>query len=203
MDKTKNGLNLIQIKSSVKNDFRNIEFAKYNELENFLSENFIGGGFVIAYLDYKVIIRNYNNGKITFIEDEEPFEPEFIQKLRLFDSNKELFLWRTEGKWKARLRTDEEGEDVSVVDANQVLFGTKGEDVGNEFTKLTEDRGTEIILPFEIKNLNDDFKKDNCNRVKINTRNYINYNELGQAGYADCRFVKFTIGSDNKTIGEK
>ena len=27
--------------------------------------------------------------------------------------------------------------------------------------------------------------------MAIRTRNYIGYNEIGQAGYVDCRFVEF------------
>lgn len=197
MDKVISEINLKPIKSSLKNDFGNIVFAGYNELESFLSENFKGDGFVILYLDYKVIIRKYNDGRIIFMENEKPFNPEFIQKLRLFNPKQELFIWRTEGKWKARLRKDEEGEDVSVVEANQILFGTTGI-IENGYTKLIEDRGTEVILPFEITGI--DEKK---NRVKIKTRNYIEYNELGQAGYIDSRFIEFTIGVENKILGGK
>lgn len=195
MEKVKNGLVLIPIKSSVKNDFGNLNFADYNEFENFLSGIYREDGLVIAYLDYKVIIRKFLNGKIVLMDNEETFNPEFIQKLRLFNETKELFIWRTEGKWKARLRIDGDGEEVNVIEANQVLFGTTGIH-GNGYTILTEDRGTEIILPFEITGI--DTKK---NRVKIKTRNYIGYNELGQAGYVDTRFVKFTFGSENNTIG--
>lgn len=195
MEKTKNGLKLIQLKSSVKNDYGVKVFTEFIELEKFLADNFSTNGFMIAYLDYKVIIRKYENSKIVFWNNEEPFSPEFIQKLRLFNDKRELFIWRNEGKWKAKLRIDEEGEEVSTIESNQVLFGTVG-NIENGFTILTEDRGTEIILPFEIKGI--DTKK---NRVKIKTRNYINYNELGQAGYGDCRFVEFTLGIENKTIG--
>lgn len=195
MEKTKNGLKLIQLKSSVKNDYEEIVFVEFIELENFLSENFKAVGFVIVYLDYKVIIRKFESGKIIFMTDEKPFETEFIQKLRLFNDKQEIFIWRIEGDWKARLRIDEKGEEISVVEANQVLFGTTG-NIENGFTKLTEERGTEIILPFEIKGI--DTKK---NRIKIKTRNYIDYNDLGQAVYIDSRFMEFIFGIENKTIG--
>ena len=52
---------------------------------------------------------------------------------------------------------------------------------------LSEARGTEIYLPYRFKNP--------INKLmKIKTRNYIGYNELGQAGYMDCRFVCFCEG---------
>ncbi|MDZ4711297.1 MAG: CRISPR-associated protein Csx19 [bacterium] len=202
MEKSKNGLKLIQIKSSVKNDFGNQLFKEFSELEKFLSENFKDDGFVIVYLDYKVLIRKVEKGAIVFRSDEETFEPKFVQKLRMFNDKKEIFFWRTERGWKARLRVDGEGgEMVNAVEANQVLFGTTGT-INDGFITLREDRGTEIELPFEINNFSDDYKKDKSNRVKIKTINYIDHNELGQAGYVDSRFVKFTFGKENKSIGE-
>lgn len=196
MKNKKNGLELNSIKSTAKTDYGELNFSNFNDLEKFLNDNFKESGFIVAYLDYGVIIRKYENGKILLKKDENAFEPKFIQKLRLFNKNKEFFIYRTEGKWKARLRDDLKGNEVSAVDANQVLFGTKAEILDNGFTKLTEERGTEIILPFKVNGV--DEKK---NRVKIKTRNYINFNELEQAGYVDSRFVEFTFGIDNKNVG--
>jgi len=161
-----------------------------------LKENFNDNGFIIIYLDYKVLIRKYGNGKIILLNGEENFEPKFIQKLRLFNETQEFYIWKTEDKYKGRMRIDEEGEETDVIEANQVLFGTKGE-VKDGKTIITEERGTEITLPFEINGI--DTKE---NRVKIKTINYIGYNEHGQAGYADNRFAGFTFGKENKSIGE-
>lgn len=192
---TNNGLKLLSIKTESK-PVNNINMTDFKILNKFLSDNFKEKGIVAAYLDYAILIRKFDGEGIILMTDEQPFDPKFIQKFRLFNKNKELYIWRTQGKWKARLRTDNENETgEKVIETNQVMFGTTAS-VSNAFTTLTETRGTEITLPFEIKNIDD--KK---NRVKIKTRNYIAYNEIGQAGFNDCRFVEFTFGLNNTGIG--
>ncbi len=139
-------------------------------------------GYFVAYLDYRVLIGIYSNG----VFQEEEFKPKFVQKMRLFNKSKELYIWRQdENVFSGRLRTDEEGEDVDVIDAWQVLYGTRCEEK-NGVTSLTEDRGINLAIPFSGLNEKNDLP------IRIYTRNYIGYNELGQAGYEDCRFVEFT-----------
>ena len=149
--------------------------------------------FVVAYLDYKVLIGKYANGSFSFFNNEQ-VDPKFIQRIRIFNKDEELMLWRSEGKLKGRYRKDNDGDKIDVVDNNQVLFGTKAEEI-NGFMRLTEERGTEIILPFD--NLKVD---DNENRIKIKTRNYIGFNEIHQATYVDCRFIEFTFGENNNPL---
>lgn len=192
---TNNGLRFFSVKSESE-PLGIINVTDYTALNKFLGKNFEQNGIVVAYLDYAVLIRNYINKEIVFMKDEQPFDPKFIQKLRLFNRNMELFIWRTDDNWNARLRKDTDTETgLPVIEANQLLFGTTAK-LTNGFTLLTEDRGTEVMLPFEIKNVD-----TGKNRVKIKTRNYISYNEIGQAGFNDCRFVEFTFGFDNKSLG--
>lgn len=140
-------------------------------------------GYFVAYLDYKVLIGQFCNGGFEF-------DPKFVQKMRLFNKSKELYIWRQdENVFSGRLRTDGEGEDVDVIDAWQALYGTRC-----EVTSLTEDRGTNLAIPFSGLN-----EKNNL-PIRIHTRNYIHCNELGQAGYEDCRFVEFT-NKDKKPLG--
>jgi CRISPR-associated protein (TIGR03984 family) len=77
---------------------------------------------------------------------------------------------------------------VEAVEAEQILWGTKSEALTRGWTRLFEGRGMELILPMDSAEVTP------VNRVKLTTRNYIGYNALGQAGYIDCRFVRFTIG---------
>ncbi len=94
-----------------------------------------------------MLIGKYADGKLSFYNNEE-FDPVYIKKIRIFNQNEELFLWRQNGKLKGRLRKDNEGNETTVVDAEQLLWGTRGEvleDTG--FVKLTEERGTEYNSP--------------------------------------------------------
>lgn len=142
-------------------------------------------GYFVAYLDYKVLI-----GKFCATSFQgEKFDPKFVQRLRLFHQSKELYIWRQDkNTFCSRLRVDGQGDDVDVIDAWQVIYGTKIKD-----GVLTEDRGTHLVIPFT------DIKESDL-PIKIHTRNYIGYNKLGQAGYEDCRFVAFTT-NDNKSLG--
>lgn len=184
-----NGLEISPIQSRVKNlgDF------KLPDNESFMSiiiSNFEGHGYCVCYLDYKVLIGEYDRSSFQFYEGEK-FEPRFIQRMRLFNEIQELYIWRKNNGWfSGRLRVDGEGNNTDVVEAYQVLWGTDCEHISG-FSRIYEDRGTELFLPFENMTVDKNEKK-----AFIKTHNYISYktegNSYQQAGYVDCRFVAFT-----------
>jgi CRISPR-associated protein (TIGR03984 family) len=162
----------------------------YQDVEKLASE-MAEGSFISAYLYYKVLIGKVAGGKIWF-PGGEIFNPRYLLKLRVFNQDQEILLWGRKGEtFKKRLRVDNDSNGVvqEVIDAQQILWGTFAK--GNEeWTTLTEERGTELTLPlpFSECEVNDQEK-----RMAITTRSYISYNNVGQAGYVDCRFVKFGI----------
>lgn len=164
-----------------------LTIADWSELQDCLQKHFDQDSRVIVYLHYKVLIGKLTKDGLKFYKDE-TFEPKFLVKMRAFNEHQELLLWReSEGKFSARLRIDGEGdEEKHYIEAQQLLWG-KAQEVDDGWILLTEARGTKICLPYRFK--------DQANKViKIKTRNYIDYNELGQAGYVDCRFVCFCEG---------
>lgn len=170
-----NGLKLYSVKSD--------DSKRFSSKSNFYSlvQEYWGAdnGYFVAYLDYMVLIGRFCDGAFQGKE-------KFIQKIRLFNKSKELYIWRNEENiFSGRLRVDEEGDDVDVIDAWQVLYGTECKEKDG-VTSLTEDRGTNLVIPFSGLNEESDLP------IRIHTRNYIGYNDLGQAGYEDCRFVEFT-----------
>ncbi len=193
---------LITIKSKVDGCDQVCSLRTTDELAAFIGCNFTGSGFCVVYLDYRVFVGRYEKkdeqeeagGQMFFYRNRQ-VEPRFLKRLRVFNQERELFIWRAQGGFRWRLRIDDGtgdtqdgGKEVDVVEAEQILWGTRAESICEGWTRIYEDRGTEIILPGE--NLNVDLD----NRVKLVTRNYIEYNDLGQAGYVDCRFVKFNWG---------
>lgn len=164
-----------------------LTITNWSELESCLQEHFKQECNVIAYLHYKVLIGKLTKDGFKFYRDE-TFAPKFLVKMRVFDEHKEVLLWReSECKFSARLRIDGEGdEEKHYVEAKQLIWG-KAKVVDDSWILLTEARGTEIYLPYK-------FKEQANNVIMIKTRNYIDYNELGQAGYVDCRFVCFCEG---------
>jgi CRISPR-associated protein (TIGR03984 family) len=177
-----NGLKMIQVKTTSTPD----EFKIHNwqGLQDSIASHIQEEAYIVAYLDYKVLIGKANGGKFKFYEGE-TFDPKFLQKMRIFNEKQELSLWRqSENTFSARRRIDDVGKDEYCVEANQLLLGNKLEQIDNNWILLKEARGTEIYIPYKLKDAD-------SNRIRIKTRNYIDYNEIGQEGYVDCRFLAF------------
>lgn len=223
MNKLANGLKLDNIIS--KTEPIN-EFPEKDLLQK-VKENITQDSFYIVYMTYTVFCGRYENNKFNCPPDK-TIEPELVLKLRVFNKDEEIHIWREQpGKLKGRYRQDgSDGKNTEFIEANQVLFGTRADNYsppgpqggseesyskqeespplgdlgGKDYSKLTEDRGTEVILPFSKDKLQVDDKQ---NRIAIKTRNYIGYTNEGlQAGYIDCRFVRFVKmnGSNQEEI---
>lgn len=183
---TTNGLEYKTIKTSNK-------YVMIND-DNSIIANAPENAWFIAYLDHRVVIGRLIDKTWSYYKQEDnDVILQNIQKLRVFNKNAELFVWRTKlGGHKARLKTDKPGKEQEVVDARQVLFGTKAEMLDTTFAKLTEDRGTEIILPLKDLGISEDEINDRKGRLCIHTRSYIGtITATGQASYEDVRFIEF------------
>ena len=116
-----------------------------------------------------------------------------LVRLRLFDENKELHVWRSNGTLKGRLRNDSvegEGNITEFVEAKPYLNGTSfSQSKSGSGIFATEKKGISYDLPFpELESL-----IGSEDRITLLTRNYIGYSDIDQAGYEDCRFVNFGI----------
>jgi CRISPR-associated protein (TIGR03984 family) len=174
-----NGLKLHKIKSE-----KPVPINSIDDIQTYIKTD----SLVVAYLDYTVLVGRYKNNKLEFYNNH-TLDPKYIQRIRIFNKDEELLLWRAGSGFKGRYRKDEDGDEIDVVDAKQVLFGTGIDTQGipKNFTNLLEKRGTEIILPFTALVVEDKVKDK---RVFIQTRNYIDPDAL-QATYVDCRFMGF------------
>lgn len=185
-----NNLKLISIRSRY-----DTLFIKNTNMDNFereISTNINNESYVVAYMDFGVLIGKIINGKFSFYK-EEVIEPKYIQRIRIFSKDNELLLWRNGIGFKGRVRIDGDGNDeIEVVEAHQLLWGTKSRFLGKNHFEIFESRAARLILPFNDVNI--DVKSNPRNRIFIKTRNYIKYNDVGQANYCDCRFMGFTDG---------
>lgn len=148
--------------------------SDFPSLEDLAHDKFGEVGFCIFYLDDKVLFGRYDGTSFLFYKKYLP-KPKHIQKMRLFNQNKELLLWRKRwnghsGNFAFRLRVDEEGDNTDVIVAMQLLWGTKANSLDENFTELSEKRGMKIIIPLKGIEVDDGEK-----RLFILTRNYINY----------------------------
>ncbi len=117
-----------------------------------------------------------------------------IQSMRLFNAEMELYLWRAaadDGFGQAdyltgRIRKDEPGEDCPVVEAEQILIGSKkGEGATDDYMVIKEDRGFELKVPkaWCPREISD------RSRLILRSRNYLQEWDNGQLSYCDHRFV--------------
>ncbi|WP_029689279.1 CRISPR-associated protein Csx19 [Thermoanaerobacter sp. A7A] len=154
-------------------------------------------GYIVCWLDYAVLFGIIQSGEIKFYNNELPDFNKYLQKLRVFNEKKELYIWRSGNKFKFRYRedgvSDEDGEIVEYINADQVMYGSKFE-VKDEFIEVSEKRGIRYIVPKEfIGNSSIEDLNKNEKRLVLHTRNYIGYNEIGQAGFVDSRFLKISV----------
>lgn len=158
----------------------------------------LNNSLFIAYMYDGITIGKFVNGIFTCSKGAFNVDWEQFLRLRIFNIHSELYIFKTSIGLKYRLRTDDVDSTEKLtgyVETNQVLFGTITKKASEGYTMLTEDRGTEIILPYDFKIEEGESDK----RVKIKTRNYIDYID-NHATYVDIRFVEFVFGKNNQPL---
>jgi CRISPR-associated protein (TIGR03984 family) len=180
----KNGLSLKTVKTLCQ--YGNKSWDNIEDIISFLN-NLIStdeNNYFVAYLFNTVLIGNF---KSVFQAYNKHISNDLLINLRVFNVKEEVYIWKkNENTFSWRYRKDSDGDQVYVVDVKQVLWGTSVEPKEHGWSRLYEKRGIELIVPIEQLKVDD--KK---NRLKILTRHYIDYNEIGQAGYSDTRIVDF------------
>ncbi len=147
------------------------------------------GGFAVCRLNHAVHIGSIDTAGIRFFPDVAPDYVRDLDQIRLFNNDGELFVWRTGNGFRFRERTDGAGEPCEYVAASQVLWGTHARRLDALWIEAREDRGIRLVIPDETLALPVGEARKLDKRYVLTTHNYIDYNEVGQAGYVDCRFV--------------
>lgn len=128
------------------------------------------GNIVLWQFD-KICTGIINNGKITWLTPVPDSDlTTHLFELRAFNENMEIRLWRNEkNELVGRNRTDADVKDG----------GTDG------YEPITEP----VMLLRGV--VGEPLKKNQQGEYAVLTRQYIAHNDIGQAGYADYRFVEF------------
>ena len=156
-----------------------------SQINSVISEKFAGNGLVVAWLNYSILFGILEEGKMNFYQGQTPDWKKHLIKLRVFNEQKELLIWKSNKKFKYRLRVDEvEGKETEFINAGQIIWGTKSVPLDEVFSKIQEDRGVEFIVPFS------NLKLFVNKRLVLVSRNYLDYNKMEQVGIVDTRFVK-------------
>lgn len=202
-----NGLKLHPLKKLEKPEAGMLETAALLDWKKLIETNFRGEPkYAVFYLDYGICFAKWKNGDVVFEDGQTP-SPDYLQLARIFNAERELKIWKQEEAFYYRLRVDEKGTDAFAVDAEQFLWGTQILEKKNGWTKLFEERGTELCLPLEVAEIKVKTTLESGEKyeyqgphVAVLTRNYIG--ELDhytrQATYVDCRFVELKVVEASK-----
>ncbi len=160
-----------------------VQISEGMEIENWekqIQKEFGFPGTYVAYFDHQAHIGRWDGTQFHPPEAEEPFPFIYLKELRLFEKNRELYLWRTAKGWQGRLREDIEGQGQFCMDCTQKLWGRSFTKEGQ--TYMQEGRG--IYFPIHSA-----LVKESGGKLEVQVRAYITENGTGQSGYADFRMV--------------
>lgn len=149
-----------------------IDYQDFNDLKILAKD--IENGYIVLCQHHGIFTGEILGGNLLWLREglHEKEMHEHLVWMRVFNPVKEYYFWRIGNEIKGRLRVDgveqqkESNGLTAFVDAEMVLRGV----VADALIKKSSQKIDKKILHIE-------------------TRNYIGYNEYGQAGYVDSRFV--------------
>jgi CRISPR-associated protein (TIGR03984 family) len=161
-----------------------VHITDWEGLWGLIREYLSKDAYLLAYLNYKVLVGRLQDKQPEFYAGE-TFDPKYLLQLRVFSEEEEFTLWkRSEALFSSRFRTDREGERCEVVEAAQLVWGDV-KAIEPDWVRVKDNgRGMELVIPWTGP-------VNKGDRIKIRTRNYVGYSNMGQAGYIDCRLVDF------------
>lgn len=151
-------------------------------------------GLAVLYLTDGIRFARWNGNTFDWADEELGDWWIKLRLARIFTEEKELKIWQDEQSLRYRLRDDSKGDEIGLVEANQLLWGTTFKSPKAGWISLTEERGTELLIPFD--KMRDMGKHD---RIAIRTRNYYQALDNHQISYCDSRFVEFLIVKEHVT----
>jgi len=168
--KTDNGLNLLKVQTMVE---QNIKIENLDNIDKFINKN--KESFAVAYLVNEIMIGIYKNNEFIFHDNKSIGNIKFLKRIRIFNDEEELLIWRADTSLKGRYRKDiNENSDNNAVnddsvkesfciEAYQILFGTKA--------KKDKYNGDISYKNFNSNDNSNDASADNSNMNKNNAAN--------------------------------
>ena len=96
-----------------------------------------------------------------------------LQQCRLFGPSGEIFVWRDQTGWRARLATDNTDSPADRFDEDQLLWGTDVERSEDGFTLLRDGaQGMRHAVPISVTN-----QQLEQRQLRLRVRHYITYSE--------------------------
>ena len=149
------------------------------------------GIFLLVHTYDQVQIGAVQNGNILLRNFPRPID---LIELRMFSSVGECRVWKTGGEFKNRFRLNEEElkDGMKTHDEFHFMWGTGVEKLKKDdnWLKLTEERKTDIYVPFKVE--------ENMLPLKYKVINYIGFDDNGIAVFEDARLFGFFDKDENK-----
>jgi CRISPR-associated protein (TIGR03984 family) len=118
-----------------------------------------------------------------------PFRSQTLQMARLFNAQREVFLWRVdEGVWRARVLSDGTGERCLFLDEAQVLWGTRVAETQGGFS-LMEDGEQRLHHAVPLALADRGWEK-NRRPLRLQVRHYLEAEDNGWLRIEDSRLVQ-------------
>jgi CRISPR-associated protein (TIGR03984 family) len=119
-----------------------------------------------------------------------------LQQCRIFGGNSEVMLWKTDEGFKARIIQDE--KDTEFIPENQILWGTRAEEISNGFTLVSDgSQGLRHAVP--LINIHFDSDQKLYRPLRLCVRHYIDDDkETGLVRIYLSRLVNLTTEKELK-----
>jgi len=125
------------------------------------------------------------------LEDQPALEAASLQQLRLFNQNKEIFVWQDDTGLNGRQITDGVGDELNYMDESQILWGTYGKNLDKDFTLLEDGvQGLFHAVPINIPSAN---FGNNRRPARLVVRHYITRHKetgLGRISYSRLQAIE-------------
>ena len=154
------------------------------EIKNKIAICFKEKAVACIWMVHKICWAKWENGKM-ILPNEEKIAWQYVQMMRVFDKNQELYIEKQKNKYHCRFIQDNDKENKLSKTSSSRLWGEKveGSSTKDGFVKLLDKkRKIQMLIP----------TKEDAKYYELTTQNYIGYNEIAHAGYTDYRFVKIT-----------
>lgn len=157
-------------------DIKNVESIK-DEFSGF------EGSFVVGWYQDKLLFDMFDKDLSFYINEN-------LINLRVFDKDKEVFIYKTKNSYKLRKIKDGDGEEMMYFDANQIMWGTNAIEL-EHCIEVFEERGMRFCFPNSMDYLL--ALKENKHMLVLKTRNYVGFLGNHQASIEDVRFLGFEV----------
>lgn len=174
--------NISTIKSSYVSDF-NIDFFNIKtRIKEIFNED---TAYILLKESNEVSVGLYKNKDFIFKNEVLQNKDLFID-MRIFNNEKELYIWKSKYDFKNRIRIDNEGKEYDFYDEELLLWGNKIKNDGI-FMELEEEKIKKYYIPINENVTND-------NEGKLVVRNYIGCSgEDGMAIIEDFRLLDIKL----------